>query len=340
MIKIKSDKHYLIAEIGHNHQGDIKKAFELFRAAKLAGANAVKLQKRDNESLYIKTYYERSYDNENSFGNTYGEHRKFLEFGEVEYKELKAYAKELGIDFFATAFDLKSVDFLNKIDLPAFKIASGDLLNIPLQIEIAKLNKTIILSTGGGTMNDVRRAVDSISKYNDDLIILHCTASYPSEIHDMNLNIITTLKKIFPKNIIGLSDHENGIDAAPVAYLLGARVFEKHFTLNRSWKGTDHSFSLEPLGLSKLIRNLDRVPTMLGAAEKKFLQSEKEPIHKMGKSIVAKCNIKKGEKLTFEKIAFKSPGGGLPPFRVYEMINKIAKIELNEDSLITFEDLD
>lgn len=339
MIKIDISKHYLIAEVGHNHQGDIKKAFEHFRVAKLSGAQAVKLQKRDNKSLYTKAFYNKSYENKNSFGKTYGEHRNFLEFGLAEYKDLKNYAKELEIDFFATAFDFKSIEFLNKIDLPAFKIASADLLNIPLQTEIAKQKKKIFLSTGGGSLDDIKRATENILKYNNDLVILHCTASYPAEICDMNLNIILTLKKEFPNHIIGLSDHENGIDAAPIAYLLGARVFEKHFTLNRGLKGTDHAFSLEPMGLSKLSRNLSRIPEMLGSYEKKFLESEIEPIYKMAKSIVAKRDIKMSEKLSLKDIDFKSPGGGLPPYRFNEIIGKTLKVDLKEDDLIDFEHL-
>ena len=150
----------------------------------------------------------------------------------------------LGINFFATPFDFDSIDFLDDLDVPAFKIASADLLNTPLQIEIAKRNKKIFLSTGHGTLDDVKRAQEAISKYNSDLVIMHCCASYPANISDLNLRVIENYKKTFPNNIIGLSDHENGIDAGPIALPLGARVFEKHVTLDRGLKGTDHAFSL------------------------------------------------------------------------------------------------
>src|SRR5690606_19831644 len=135
--------------IGHNHQGSLDKARELFREAKLAGAHAVKLQKRDNRGLYTRAAYEKPYDNENSFGATYGEHREFLEFGLHEYRELKAYAAELGIDFFATAFDLASADFLEALSVPAYKIASGDLKSTPLLKHVASFGKPMIVSTGG-----------------------------------------------------------------------------------------------------------------------------------------------------------------------------------------------
>ena len=140
---------YVIAEIGHNHQGSLEKARELFREAKLAGAHAVKLQKRDNRGLYTRAAYNKPYDNENSFGATYGEHREFLEFGLEQYTELQAYAEELGVDFFSTAFDLASADFLRQLDMPAYKIASGDLKSTPLLKHVARFGKPMIISTGG-----------------------------------------------------------------------------------------------------------------------------------------------------------------------------------------------
>ncbi|MEJ5357651.1 MAG: N-acetylneuraminate synthase family protein, partial [Desulfobacterales bacterium] len=142
---------FVIAEIGHNHQGRLKTCMEMFQVAKECGADAVKLQKRDNRALFTRAAYERPYDNENSFGATYGEHREALEFGESEYRELKAWAQEIGVTMFATAFDFPSVDFLAKLEMPAFKVASGDLKNIPLLKYIARVGKPIILSTGGGT---------------------------------------------------------------------------------------------------------------------------------------------------------------------------------------------
>ena len=255
-IDINNDEAHIIAEIGHNHQGSLEKALQLVKMAKDAGADSVKFQKRNNKKLYTKEFFNSKYDNRNSYGETYGQHRDALEFDKQQFLEIKDYSKMLGINFFATPFDFDSIDFLDDLDVPAFKIASADLLNTPLQIEIAKRNKKIFLSTGHGTLDDVKRAQEAISKYNSDLVIMHCCASYPANISDLNLRVIENYKKTFPNNIIGLSDHENGIDAGPIAYLLGARVFEKHVTLDRGLKGTDHAFSLEPLGFSKFIRNI------------------------------------------------------------------------------------
>lgn len=328
---------YVIAEIGHNHQGSLAKAKELFLEAKKAGADAVKLQKRNNKNLYTRDFYNEFYNSENSYGNTYGEHREALEFNEIQYQQLISYAKELNIDFFATPFDFLSVDFLEKLNMPYYKIASADLLNLPLQEYIAKKNKPIFLSTGGGSIEDVKRAVNFILSINKKLTLLHCTAAYPAPIEDMNLKVISTYKKEFPDLIIGLSDHENGIDAGPVAYMLGARVFEKHFTLDRASKGTDHSFSLEPVGLTKFIRNLKRVDLMLGSGEKKLLESEKKPLFKMQKSIVVNKDIKLGHILKKEDIAFKSPGGGIHPYMYKEILGKKINRNLKEDSKILFE---
>ena len=337
---LKKNLPFIIAEIGHNHQGSMDTARKMFLAAKQAGASAVKLQTRSNKELFTKSFFNSPYDNKNSYAETYGQHREFLEFGKKEYLELIDYANEIEIIFFSTPFDLKSVEFLSNLDMPCYKIASADLINLPLQKEVAKIGKPMFLSTGGGTMDDVKRAVDTIMPINSNLSVLHCTASYPVAADDMNLNCITTLIKEFPDNIIGLSDHESGIDAASVAYMLGARVFEKHFTLNRSWKGTDQSFSLEPAGLQKLVRNINRIPKFLGDGEKKLLEVEKKPLFKMQKSIVAANLLKKGKVIEYEDLSFKSPGGGLKPYQLDMVINKKLKKEIQEDEFILTEDLE
>lgn len=338
-VRRNSTSAFVIAEIGHNHQGSVEQARAMFLAAKESGANAVKLQKRNNRTLFVKELYNQPYDNENSYGATYGEHREALEFSREQYIELQNYANELNLMMFATPFDFESVDFLSDLNMPAYKIASADLNNTPLQKYIAKLGKPIFLSTGGGTIQDIHRACDAILPLNSQLCILHCTASYPANVEDMNLNVIPFLMKEFPGQVIGLSDHENGIDAASIAYMLGARVFEKHFTLNRALRGTDHSFSLEPEGLRKLIRNLKRIPILLGNGEKKLLESERNPLKKMSKSLVARKHLPAGHILTERDVALKSPSGGLPPYELENVIGKTLKAPLNEDEKIFFENL-
>ena len=326
---------YVIAEIGHNHQGDLEKAKDLFHAAKMAGAHAVKLQKRDNKSLFTKAAYNKPYENENSYGATYGEHREFLEFGKEEYTVLAGLAKELDLDFFSTAFDFPSADFLAAFDPPAFKIASGDLNNTPLLKYVAKFGKPMVVSTGGGSLEDVRRAYNAIVPINPQVCFLQCTATYPTEAADLNLRVIGVLREEFPDIVIGFSDHYNGIAMALAAYILGARVVEKHFTLNHTWKGTDHALSLEPIGMHKMVRDLQRCRLALGRPEKVCLENEKAAITKMGKSLFAARDLPEGSKIAASDIAVKSPGGGIPPYELDSLVGKTLARALSEDDVFS-----
>jgi N-acetylneuraminate synthase/sialic acid synthase len=328
-------KCYVIAEIGHNHQGSLDKARDLFKAAKEAGADAVKLQKRDNRGLYTKAAYAKPYDNENSFGSTYGEHREFLEFGQREYTELQAYARELGVDFFSTAFDLASADFLDTLGVPAYKIASGDLKSVPLLQHVARFGKPIIVSTGGALLEDVQRAYDAIMPINPQLAILQCTAGYPAAFDELDLKVIATYRERFAGAVIGFSSHDNGIAMPVAAYMLGARIVEKHFTLNRTAKGTDHAFSLEPAGLKKMVRDLERTHKAMGDGVKKVYESEKAPIVKMGKSLVVARDLPSGHVLTAADIVMKSPGGGIPPYELDSVLGRATLKPLHEDDVLT-----
>ena len=328
---------YVIAEIGHNHQGDLDKARQLFLRAKECGVHAVKLQKRDNRSLYTKTMYDRPYEHENSFGRTYGEHREVLEFGREEYIELQNYARQLGLTFFATAFDMPSADFLARLDMPAYKIASGDVRNVPLLRHVARFQKPMIISTGGAAVAEVDQACSAILPINSRLCVLQCTATYPTEPEEMNLRVIETLRERFPGVVIGLSDHYNGIAMAVVAYMLGARVIEKHFTLNHTWKGTDHALSLEPIGMQKMIRDLHRARIALGDGVKRVLPSEAGAVMKMGKKLVASRRLPAGHVLTEGDIAVKSPGDGLPPSELERIVGRTLLQALDQDDGIALE---
>lgn len=328
---------YVIAEIGHNHQGSVDKARELFREAKLAGADAVKLQKRDNRGLYTRAAYNKPYDNENSFGSTYGEHREFLEFGVEEYTELQRYARELGIDFFATAFDVTSADFLAELDVPAFKIASGDVKSTPLLQHVARFGKPVIISTGGALIDDVQRAYETLMAINPQVGILQCTAGYPASFEELDLRVIEQYRERFSGAVIGYSGHDNGIAMPVAAYVLGARIVEKHFTLNRAMKGTDHAFSLEPVGLRKMVRDLQRIYKALGDGCKKIYDSEKAPIVKMGKSLVVAHDLPAGHAIGRDDIVMKSPGGGIPPYELEKVIGRVTLRALYEDDFLSFE---
>ena len=330
---------FIIAEIGHNHQGDLNQAIELIRAAATAGASAAKFQKRFNKTLFTPSAYNQPYNSENAFGETYGLHREFLEFGESEYQACILEARKCGITFFATAFDFSSANFLEQLGIPLYKIASGDLQNTPLLKHVAKFNKPMIISTGGATLEMIDTAVKAIREQHNNFAILQCTASYPASFNQLNLRVISTLRDRYPENVIGYSGHDNGISMALVAYVLGARVIEKHFTLNRSLKGTDHAFSLEPPGLTKLVRDLKRAKLALGDGVKKIYENEIAPITKMSKSIVSKRFLGVGHQLTIEDVEFRSPGGGLPPSSLDLILGKRLLVPLNEYEPINLDNL-
>lgn len=330
---------YIVAEIGHNHQGSVEKAKELFRAAKECGADAVKLQKRDNRALYTQAFYEKPYENENSFGPTYGAHREALELGLEQYQELQAYARTLELDFFATAFDVASADFLARLDVPAFKIASGDLKTTPLLKHVAQFQKPMLVSTGGAQMEDVLRAYEAIMPINPRLCIMQCTAGYPPPFEELNLSVIRTFRESFPDIVIGLSAHDNGIAMALAGYMLGARVIEKHFTLDRAAKGTDHAFSLERPGLRRMSRDLRRLRIALGDGVKRPYPSEQAPLYKMGKKLVAAHRIEAGHKITREDVAIKSPNDGLPPYELDRILGRALSRSLDPDENITWADM-
>ncbi|HET8773574.1 MAG TPA: N-acetylneuraminate synthase family protein [Thermoanaerobaculia bacterium] len=340
-VRISDDSDcYVIAEIGHNHQGNLETAKELFRAAKDAGAHAAKLQKRSNRQLFTRQMYDKPYDNENSYGSTYGEHREFLEFGREQYAELQRYAKEIGISFFATAFDVPSAGFLADLDVPAFKLASGDLTNIPLLQHVARFGKPMIVSTGGGTMADVRRAYEAIMPINRQLCILQCTAGYPPAWEELNLSVIPAFREAFPDIVIGFSSHDSGIAMAVAGYVLGARVIEKHFTLNRAMKGTDHAFSLEPTGLRKMVRDLRRTRIAMGDGVKVTYPSERAPLMKMAKKLVAAREVPAGHRLTLADVAIKSPSDGLPPYELDTVVGRVTRTALSEDETISLDNLE
>jgi N-acetylneuraminate synthase/sialic acid synthase len=260
-----------------------------------------------------------------------------LEFGRKEYLALQSYSRELGLTMFATAFDLESADFLAELDVPAFKIASGDLKTIPLLKHVAKFNRPMIISTGGADMADIRRAYDAVMPINQQLCILQCTAAYPAEPEQLDLQVLSTFQREFPDVVVGLSDHENGIAMAVAAYVLGARVIEKHFTLNHTWKGTDHAFSLEPIGMRKLVRDLRRTHVALGDGVKRIYESEMSPIMKMGKKLVAARPLGAGHVLAECDIAMKSPGDGLPPYHLDDLLGKTLTRALAEDDPLSFD---
>ncbi|MEF2232210.1 MAG: N-acetylneuraminate synthase family protein [Pseudodesulfovibrio sp.] len=328
---------FIIAEIGHNHQGSLDVAKQLFKAAQQCGVDAVKLQKRHNRSLFTREMYDSAYTGENSYGATYGEHREALEFGAIEFMELKRYAEELGLLFFSTAFDLPSVDFLEEIGVPLYKVASGDLTNLPLLRRIARTGKPMIISTGGASMDEVRKAYETITPLNANLCVLQCTSAYPAQAENMNLRVIETFRREFPAAAVGLSDHQNGIAMALAGYMLGARVIEKHFTLDRSMRGTDHAFSLEPGGMRRLVRDVHRARLAMGDGVKRRQECENKPMHKLSKKLVAARDLPAGTVLAPGDIAAKSPSDGVSPIHFDAFVGQVTVRPLRADENLEWE---
>lgn len=278
--KLVGDEHqaFVIAEIGINHNGDVNIAKKLIDMAALAGCDAVKFQKRTIERVY--TAEELAKPRENPFGETNGDLKRGLEFGEKEYREIDEYCKQKGIIWFASPWDVESVDFLEKFDVPCYKIASASLTDHEMLKHVKSKGKPVILSTGMSTIEQIKHAVDLLDQEN--LIILHCTSTYPSEDKELNLKVIPWMKRTF-NCPIGFSGHERGIAQSLMAVILGASVVERHITLDRAMWGSDQAASLEPNGLNRTVRDIRLVPVCLGDGKKRILESEKPILEKLRK---------------------------------------------------------
>jgi sialic acid synthase len=322
------DDSFVIAEIGQNHNGDLDLAREYIRIFASEGADAVKFQTRNNKYLFSQDAYEAPYDSENAFANTYGAHRERLELKPEWLPILKEDCIKHGVRFMSTPFDEPSLELLKSIDVDILKVASFDLGNLPLIHRMAAQGKPVVMSVGGGKIDQIRSSVEVLLKHHDDVAILHCVSEYPCEYNRLGLNNIEALIKEFPQCTIGSSDHFNGILSGPVAYLKGARIFEKHVTLNRASKGTDHSFALEPEGFRKFVRDIRRVRHMLPSKPVDDLGNEKV-FKKLGKSIVAYINIKAGDVITLDHLSgciFSTQY--IPVRESNQIIGKVAKRDI------------
>ena len=334
------EKIYIIAEAGINHQGDLQIAKDLIKEAKASGADCVKFQKRTISRILTQEGLEKPYVNHNSFGPTYGEHKKALELSCEDFRQLKAYADEEQIDFTASGWDEESVDFLDTLGVPFFKMASADLTNFPLLKHTALKGKPMLISTGMADMATIEHAYELVRNINPRIVLLQCTSTYPANFQDLNLKVIQTYQKIFPEAVIGYSGHENGIAMSLVACVMGAKVVERHFTLDRTMKGGDHAASLEPSGYTKLVRDIRAYEMALGDGVKRKLNAEIPVFLKLSKSIVSQINISAGEIITEEMLTTKGPGGGISPMDLEKIINRRAKHDILADHVIYWEDLE
>lgn len=293
---------FIIAEVGQNHQGELDTALEYIKVFAYEGADAIKFQTRNNKYLFSQDAYDASYTSENAFAETYGAHREILELKPEWLPILKEVCIKNGVKFMSTPFDEPSLKLLQDIDIDIIKIASFDLGNLPFINRIAKLGKPIAMSVGGGNIDQIRSTVEVLLQHNSDLAILHCVSEYPCEFTRLGLDNIPKLIEEFPNCVIGSSDHFNGTLSGPIAYVKGARVFEKHVTLNRAWKGTDHSFALEREGFRKFVRDIKRVRHMMPSKPAEEIGTEMV-FKKLGKSLIAYKDIQAGEKITIDDLS-------------------------------------
>lgn len=327
-------KILIIAEAGVNHNGDIDMAKEMIRVAKDAGADIVKFQTSNLDSLVAKSAKMAEYQKENTGQDIpQKEMLKKITLPFEDFVVLKDYCDEVGIRFLSTPFCLDSVRFLDGLQ-DLWKIPSGEITNYPYLVMIAHTHKPIILSTGMSTMDEVRAAVKLLrDEGSGEITLLHCTTDYPTRDEDVNLKAMQTLAREL-ECPVGYSDHTRGIDISIAAVGMGAVVIEKHFTLDRSLPGPDHKASLEPDELRELVKGIRRVEVALGTGEKKPAEGEKKNKAIARKSIVAKTDIRKGDILTEENITTKRPGDGVSAMLWPQVLGTAAIRDFNEDELI------
>jgi sialic acid synthase len=334
------DEPFVIAEVGQNHQGDLKIAREFIRIFAFEGASAVKFQTRNNRYLFSEDAYSAPYESENAFADTYGAHREKLELDPAWLPILIEDCRKAGVKFMSTPFDEPSLDLLVRLDVDILKVASFDLGNLPLINRIGKAGKPVVISVGGGKGDQIRSSVDVLLRHNSEVAVLHCVSEYPTEFNRLGLSNIKRLIQEFPQCVIGSSDHFNGTLSGPVAYMMGARVFEKHVTLNRAWKGTDHSFALEPDGFRKFVRDIKRVRHMLPPKPAEEIGTERV-FKKLGKSLIAMRPIRQGEELTLDNLSGRIFREQYIPVRESNcVLGKKAAREIPEGQPIRFEDLE
>lgn len=326
---------FIIAEAGVNHNGNFELACKLVDAAKQAGADCIKFQTFKSENLVSHSAKKAEYQKKTTGDSSQQEMLKKLELSFDEFLQVKSYCEKVGICFLSTPFDFDSIDFLNSIDMPFWKIPSGEVTNLPYLLVLAKTGKPVVMSTGMCTLQEIRDAVKVLKENGTkDIKLLHCNTEYPTPFEDVNLKAMQTLRDELHLEV-GYSDHTKGIEVPIAAVALGATVIEKHFTLDRNMEGPDHKASLEPNELSAMVCAIRNIEKAIGTGEKSPSPSEKKNIAIARKSIVAKAEIKAGEVFTEDNITVKRPGNGISPMKWFEVLGTKAVRDFDEDELIS-----
>ena len=326
---------YIIAEVGVNHNGDIRLAKQMIDAAKDAGVDAVKFQTFIAENLVSSCAEKADYQKETTDSDeSQLDMIKKLELSFDDFAELKSYCASRNLDFMSTPFDFESIDFLAELGQEIFKIPSGEITNLPYLLEIGKLKQKVILSTGMSTLSEIADALEILKDAGTaEITLLHCNTAYPTPYEDVNLNVMQTLKDVF--NLpVGYSDHTPGIEVPVAAVAKGAVVIEKHFTLDKNMEGPDHKASLEPDELKQMVTAIRNIEKALGSSEKEPTESEIINRDIIRKSIVAKKYIEEGEIFTIENITVKRPGDGISPMKWFEVLGMRAMKAFEKDELI------
>ncbi len=325
----------IIAEAGVNHNGSFELAKKMADVAKAAGADIVKYQTAVPElviSMFApKAEYQKDTTGE---GESQLEMVRKLHFGFEEHRKLKEYCDEIGIMYLSTPFDMDSIDFLAEMDMPVWKIPSGEVTNLPYLEKVAKLGKPVVMSTGMCEIPEIKAALEILEKNGaGEITVLHCNTEYPTPLKDANVKAMLDIKANFDV-AVGYSDHTLGLEAPLAAVALGATVVEKHFTLDKTMEGPDHQASMSPEELTALVKAIRNTELALGDGVKKVTQSEAKNKDIARKSIVAKVPVKAGEVFTVDNITVKRPGNGISPMKWYDVLGQVAKRDFSLDELI------
>lgn len=334
---MNSEKVLIIAEAGVNHNGDLKLAKQLIRVAAEAGADIVKFQTFQANAIASKVAGRADYQKANmKEDGSQIDMLKKLQLSDEDHLELIEHCKKNKIEFLSTAFDFPSIDLLTKLGITLWKIPSGEITNLPYLRKIGSLGQRVILSTGMADLGEIEDALDALISAGtplEKIIVLHCTTEYPTPLEDVNLKAMITIRESFKVNI-GYSDHTPGIEVPIAALALGAKVIEKHFTLDKNLPGPDHKASLEPFELKEMVRTIRNIEKALGSGIKKPSNIEKKNIPIARKSIVASKNIQEGEVLTIDNLTVKRPGTGISPMRWEEVLGRRSVRNFSEDEII------
>jgi len=327
---------FIIAEAGSNHDGKFQQAKQLIDIAANSGADAVKFQTFQADKIAARTSHQvASIDLAGT--RTLHELYKKMELPRQWQRKLADYARDKGIIFFSTPFDEDAVDELNGLGVPAFKVASFELVHLPLLKHIARKGKPVILSTAMADLDEIKEAIEAIlEEDNDQIVLLHCGVGYPLKVEDVNLAAMETLKQAFPYPV-GYSDHTLGLAVPFAAVARGASMIEKHFTISRSLPGPDHPFALEPHELKAMVQGIRDVEKAIGSAQKKMLDSELIHYQRGRRSIFAKVDIPEGTVITEDMLAILRPGIGLKPRYLHAVVGRKAQVDIEAHEPITWD---